>query len=109
MPGGKAPAEGEVFANPALAHTLDRLAVGGRDAFYRGEIARRIAQYSAASGADLTFEDLAAHRSEWVQPISMKYQGINLHEIPPNGQGLAAALAGRGHQVQVAEVRRYFL
>ncbi len=90
MPGGKAPAEGEVFANPALAHTLDRLAVGGRDAFYRGEIAEQIVAFSEEVGGFFSRQDFANHTSEWVEPISTTYRGLTVWELPPNPQGLAA-------------------
>ena len=87
---GKAPAEGELFANPALAHTLDRLAAGGRDAFYRGEIAEQIVAYSDEVGGFFSMEDFANHTSEWVEPISTTYRGMTVWELPPNPQGLAA-------------------
>ncbi len=90
MPGGKPPAEGEVFANPALAHTLELLADGGRDAYYRGPIARAIVAFSKANGGFFTMEDFATHHSEWVDPISTTYRGMTVWELPPNGQGLAA-------------------
>ena len=87
---GRAPAKGEVFANPNLARTLEQIAKGGRDAFYRGEIARAIDAYMKANGGFLSYEDLAAHRSEWVEPVSTTYRGYELWELPPNGQGIAA-------------------
>jgi gamma-glutamyltranspeptidase/glutathione hydrolase len=90
LPGGKAPAEGEPFANPALAHTLELLAVGGRDAFYEGEIAEKIVAYSRKEGGFFSAEDFARHTSEWQQPISTTYRGVTVWELPPNGQGLAA-------------------
>ncbi len=90
MPGGNAPAEGEIFANPALADTLDALAVGGRDAYYRGEIAERMVAFSNLVGGFFSLEDLAAHSSEWVEPISTTYRGLTVWELPPNPQGLAA-------------------
>ncbi len=90
MPGGKVPSEGEVFANPALAHTLDRLAVGGRDAFYKGEIAEQIVAFSNKVDGFFSMEDFATHTSEWVEPISTTYRGLTVWELPPNPQGLAA-------------------
>ena len=90
MPGGKTPAEGEVFANPALAHTLDRLAAGGRDAFYKGEIAEQIVAFSNEVEGFFSMEDFANHTSEWVEPISTTYRGLTVWELPPNPQGLAA-------------------
>ncbi len=90
LPGGQAPREGEIFANPALAATLEKLATGGRDAFYRGSIAKTIDSYSKKHGGLLRFEDLATHRSEWVEPQSTIYRGATVWELPPNGQGIAA-------------------
>ena len=90
LPGGRAPAEGEPFANPALAHTLELLAAGGRDAYYRGEIAEKIVAFSKKVGGFFTMDDLARHASEWQEPISTTYRGYTVWEMPPNGQGLAA-------------------
>ncbi len=90
MPGGRAPAEGEPFANPALAHTLELLAAGGRDAYYRGEIADRIVAFSKKVGGFFAKEDFERHTSEWQEPISTTYRGTTVWELPPNGQGLAA-------------------
>jgi gamma-glutamyltranspeptidase / glutathione hydrolase len=87
---GRGPAAGEIWRNENLARTLERIAQGGRDVFYRGDIAREIATFMAANGGYLTFEDLAAHRSEWVEPVSCDYRGYELWELPPNGQGIAA-------------------
>jgi gamma-glutamyltranspeptidase/glutathione hydrolase len=90
MPNGRAPAKGEVFRNPFLADTLTAIAEGGRDAFYKGDIARRIETYMRANGGYLTAADLAAHRSEWVEPVSTNYRGYDVWELPPNTQGVAA-------------------
>ena len=90
LPGGKAPAEGQPFANPALANTLELLAAGGRDAFYRGEIAEKIVAYSRKEGGFFSIEDFARHTSEWQDPISTTYRGVTVWELPPNSQGLAA-------------------
>lgn len=90
MPGGRTPQKGEIFRNPALASTLERIAEGGRDAFYKGDIARTIADYMKRQGGYLSYEDLASHHSEWVQPVSTTYRGVTLWELPPNGQGIAA-------------------
>jgi gamma-glutamyltranspeptidase/glutathione hydrolase len=90
MPGGRAPAEGEVFRNPALAKTLRLLAVKGRDAYYRGPIAEALVRYSKAHGGFFAPEDFARHRSTWDAPISTDYRGWKVWELPPNGQGLAA-------------------
>ena len=88
-PGGRAPAKGEVFKNPNLANTLQALVDGGRDAFYRGDIARAIDAYMKRNGGFLTFEDMAAHRSEWIDPVSTNYRGYDVWQLPPNGQGIA--------------------
>ena len=90
MPGGKAPAKGEIFKHPYLASTLELIAEGGRDAFYKGEIARIIAAFMKEEGGFLSYEDLAGHTSEWVKPVSTNYRGYDVWELPPNGQGIAA-------------------
>ena len=90
MPEGRAPRKGEMFRNPALASTYQRIAEGGRDAFYKGEIARTIADYMQENGGFLAYEDLAQHRSEWVAPVSVNYRGYDVWQLPPNGQGIAA-------------------
>jgi gamma-glutamyltranspeptidase/glutathione hydrolase len=90
MPGGKAPEKGEVFRNPFLAQTLEQIATGGRDAFYRGEIARTIDRFMKEQGGFLSYEDLASHTSVWVDPVSTNYRGYEVWELPPNGQGIAA-------------------
>jgi gamma-glutamyltranspeptidase/glutathione hydrolase len=87
---GRAPAKGELWKNPNLARTLEKIAAGGRDAFYRGDIARTIADYIKAQGGFLSAADLAAHRSEWVEPVSTNYRGYDVWELPPNSQGIAA-------------------
>lgn len=87
---GKAPAKGEIWKNPNLADTLRAIADGGRDAFYKGRIARMIGDYFKANGGFLSYDDLAAHHGEWVEPISTNYRGYDVWELPPNGQGLAA-------------------
>ncbi|QUW04766.1 gamma-glutamyltransferase [Chloracidobacterium validum] len=89
-PGGRPPRKGEVFRNPQLAATLEKIAAGGRDVFYKGDIARAIADFMAKQGGFLDADDLAAHRSTWVEPISTNYRGYDVWELPPNGQGLAA-------------------
>jgi gamma-glutamyltranspeptidase/glutathione hydrolase len=90
LPGGRPPVEGELFANPALAWTLEQIATGGRAAYYTGEIAKRIVAFSERQGGFLTADDLANHTSEWVEPISSTYRGVTVWQLPPNGQGLAA-------------------
>ena len=87
---GRAPRKGEIFRNPYLANTLEKIAREGRDVFYKGEIARTIADYMKRNGGFLSYEDLAAHKSEWVEPVSTNYRGYDVWELPPNGQGIAA-------------------
>ncbi len=87
---GKAPASGQIWKNPNLANTLQRIADGGRDAFYGGETAGIIDAYFRAQKGFLRKEDLAAHRGEWVEPVSTNYRGVDVWELPPNGQGIAA-------------------
>jgi|TARA_Y100000589_G_scaffold199959_1_gene188682 gamma-glutamyltranspeptidase/glutathione hydrolase len=90
MPNGKAPTTGQIFKNPSLAATYEKIATGGRDAFYKGDIARIIGAYMKEQGGFLSYEDLAAHTSEWVTPVSTNYRGYDVWELPPNGQGIAA-------------------
>ena len=87
---GKAPTKGQIFKNPNLANTLEQIANGGRDAFYKGDIAKTIAAFMAKHGGYISYEDLATHQSEWVEPVSVDYRGYKLWELPPNGQGIAA-------------------
>jgi gamma-glutamyltranspeptidase/glutathione hydrolase len=90
---GRAPRAGEIFRQKNLAHTLRVLAQGGRNAFYKGEIARSIADYCRKNGGFIAEQDLAAQKAEWVDPISTNYRGYTVYELPPNGQGLTALLA----------------
>ena len=90
MPNGKMPAKGEIFRNPDLANTYEKIAKGGRDAFYKGDIAKTIASYIKEQGGFLSYDDLASHKSEWVEPVSANYRGYDVWELPPNGQGIAA-------------------
>jgi gamma-glutamyltranspeptidase/glutathione hydrolase len=87
---GRAPRKGEMWRNPNLANTLETIGRDGRDAFYKGDIARTIDAYFKANGGFLRYEDLAAHTGEWVDPVSTNYRGVDVWEIPPNGQGIAA-------------------
>jgi len=89
MPGGEAPKKGEIFKNPYLANTLEKIANEGRDVFYKGEIARVIDEFMKEQDGFLRYEDLASHESEWVTPISTMYRGYEVWELPPNGQGTA--------------------
>lgn len=90
LPQGQAPKVGEVFRNEDLARSLEAVAQGGRDAFYTGKIAQSIVEFSKRQGGAMTAEDLAGYSSEWVEPISTKYHGWTVYELPPNGQGIAA-------------------
>jgi gamma-glutamyltranspeptidase/glutathione hydrolase len=90
MPGGKCPSKGEIFKNPLLANTLEKIVKGGRNEFYRGTIARDIAAFMQKQGGFLSYEDLSRHHSEWVEPVSTNYRGYDVWELPPNGQGIAA-------------------
>ncbi len=92
-PNGRAPRPGELFRLPEMAETLEEIAATGGESFYRGPIAGRIADFARQTGGLMDEQDLAAHHSEWVQPIEVEYRGVKLHEIPPNGQGLAALIA----------------
>ena len=87
---GRAPRKNEMWRNPNLANTLETIGRDGRDAFYKGGIARTIGDYFKANGGFLSYEDLAAHTGEWVEPVSTNYRGVDVWEIPPNGQGIAA-------------------
>ena len=86
---GHTPVQGEVFRNLDLADTLTRIARDGRDAFYKGRIARTIEAFFKRIGGDLRYSDLAGFHGEWVQPQSVNYRGYDVYELPPNGQGFA--------------------
>jgi gamma-glutamyltranspeptidase / glutathione hydrolase len=88
--GGHAPGTGEIWTNSNLAATLERIAADGRAGFYEGPVAQTIAATLAAQGGLLVAADLAAHRGEWVEPVSTSYRGCEVWELPPNGQGIAA-------------------
>jgi gamma-glutamyltranspeptidase / glutathione hydrolase len=87
---GNAPKKGEVFKNPFLASTLEKIATGGRDAFYKGDIAKTIDAFFKKQNGFLSAKDLADHTSTWVEPVSTNYRGYDVWELPPNGQGIAA-------------------
>ncbi len=93
MPRGRAPEPGEKFSFPAQAKTLQRIAETKGEAFYTGELGEKIAAFAKQHGAVLTLDDLASHKNDWVEPIGLDYRGYTLHEIPPNGQGIAALIA----------------
>jgi gamma-glutamyltranspeptidase/glutathione hydrolase len=84
---GAPPAQGQIFKNLDLARTYQALAQGGRDAFYKGQFAKTMDAYFRRIGGDLRYEDFAAHKGEWTDPISVNYRGYDVFELPPNGQG----------------------
>ncbi len=92
-PDGHTPRVGEQFRSEMHAKTLEAIASTGGEAFYRGEIAEKIVAASKAAGASFALDDLASHKPDWVRSISVNYRGLDLHEIPPNGQGLVALIA----------------
>ncbi|MEO8764223.1 MAG: gamma-glutamyltransferase [Ginsengibacter sp.] len=89
LPGGNPPQRGTIFKNPLLANTLEKIGIGGRDVFYKGEIAKSIDNFMKKNGGFLSVEDLADHTSTWVEPVSTTYRGYRVWELPPNGQGIA--------------------
>lgn len=89
MPNGQTPKKGEIFKNPDLAHTLELLVKGGRDAYYKGPIADAIEATVKREGGFLSKEDLAAHHSDWVDPVNTNYRGYDVWELAPNVQGIA--------------------
>ena len=93
LPWGRAPNVGELFQFKAAAHGLRAIAESKGQAFYGGEIAQAIEQFSSANNGSLKASDFAAYQPEWVKPIGKNYRGYTLHEIPPNGQGIAALIA----------------
>ena len=90
LPGGRPPTKGEIFRNPALARTLERIAAGGRDVFYQGEFADTMDGFCRRVGCFLRKRDLEEHASTWVEPVATHYRGYEVWELPPNGQGIAA-------------------
>ncbi len=90
LPDNKPPVVGQIFRNPDLARSLRLIAQGGRDAFYKGELAKAIVETSRRHGGTHAEKDFADYSSEWVEPISTTYRGWTVYELPPNGQGLAA-------------------
>ena len=87
---GRAPRKGQMWRNPNLANTLQAIADGGRDAFYKGDIARTIDTYFKQHDGFLSYADMASHTGEWVEPVSTNYRGVDVWELPPNSQGIAA-------------------
>jgi gamma-glutamyltranspeptidase / glutathione hydrolase len=90
LPGDRAPKVGEIFKNEDVAWSLQQIAEHGRDAFYKGEIARKILAAEKMHGGAMVEEDLSKYAAEWVEPISTTYRDWTVYELPPNGQGLAA-------------------
>lgn len=90
MPNGQVPVKGQIFTNHRLAATYEKIATGGRDVFYKGDIAQAIGTFMRLQGGFLSYEDLASHTSTWVEPVSTNYKGYDVWELPPNGQGIAA-------------------
>jgi gamma-glutamyltranspeptidase/glutathione hydrolase len=88
-PGGRAPSFGEIFRNPDLARTLGNIARGGREAFYRGDIADAIVRYSQKVGGRFGRSDFEEHADCWIEPLSASYRGCDVWELPPPGQGIA--------------------
>ncbi|MBY4899099.1 gamma-glutamyltransferase family protein, partial [Cupriavidus sp. AU9028] len=105
LPDGKAPQAGQLWRFPAQAATLRKIAESGGDSFYRGELAARIVAFAQETGGALRADDLEDHCVDWVEPISQDFGGYTLHELPPNGQGIAA-LIGLGilNQFDVANM-----
>ncbi|MBK1687406.1 gamma-glutamyltransferase family protein [Rubrivivax gelatinosus] len=93
LPRGRAPRIGERFTLPGAARALRTIGATRGQAFYGGEIAAALVRQSQAQGGAHTLADFAGYRPEWVEPIAMDYHGVTLHEIPPNGQGIAALIA----------------
>jgi len=93
LPHGRAPRVGELFRMPGAARALRAIAATQGEAFYRGEIAQALVRQAQAQGGAHTMADLESYQAEWVQPIAQDYRGVTLHEIPPNGQGIAALIA----------------
>lgn len=89
MPEGRTPAKGEIFVNRGLGRTLEKIAKDGRDGFYRGDVAEVIGAFMKKHEGFLSAQDLAEHKSDWVDPVSTNYRGYDVWELPPNGQGIA--------------------
>ncbi|MFX1558258.1 MAG: gamma-glutamyltransferase, partial [Promethearchaeota archaeon] len=90
MPGDKAPKSGELYKNPNQANTLELIAKSEGEEFYKGTLAKKIVEHAKNTGGMISRENLENHTADWIKPLNIEYNDINLHEIPPNGQGLAA-------------------
>ena len=93
LPRGRVPQPGERFANPALARSLEKIAQSNGEAFYRGELAEAMVAHSRAHGGAHALSDFASAAADWVTPLALDYRGTTVHELPPNGQGIAALIA----------------
>ena len=93
LPRGRAPHPGEVFASAAMAQSMTTIAATRGEAFYRGELAEKMVAHSRSLGGAHTLSDFANHSCDWVTPLELDYRGYTVHEIPPNGQGIAALMA----------------
>src|SRR5438876_1495901 len=93
LPRGRAPEPGELFASPALAASLEKIAATQGEAFYRGELAEKMVAHARMHGGAHTPEDFAAHANDWMQPLALDYRGYTVHENPPNSQGIASLIA----------------
>ena len=93
LPRGRAPQPGELFASPAMAATMEKIARTGGDSFYRGDLAEAMVEHSRQHDGGHSLADFEAHTCEWVTPLAHDYHGCTVHEIPPNGQGIAALMA----------------
>jgi gamma-glutamyltranspeptidase/glutathione hydrolase len=92
LPAGRAPKPGELFKNPDQAETLRKIAETYGESFYSGELAKKMVNHATNTGGLITLEDLENHKVLWETPLSIEYKGVTLHELPPNGQGLAALI-----------------
>jgi len=90
MPNGQIPEKGNIFKNPHLGEVYDKIARLGRDEFYKGSVARAIDAHMKRFGGFLSYDDMASHKAEWVEPVSANYRGYDVWELPPNGQGISA-------------------
>jgi gamma-glutamyltranspeptidase/glutathione hydrolase len=93
LPNGRAPRAGELFRAPAMASSLRAVAESKGEAFYSGALAEKIEAFARSHGAAMTAKDLTRHRNDWCGTLHQKFGGVSLHEIPPNGQGIAALMA----------------
>src|SRR3546814_8183753 len=105
MPDGRAPRAGEIFFNEPLGRSLELIAASKGEAFYRSELAARVVRFAGEHGAALTLDDLATHTADWCGTISTRFRDVDLHEIPPNGQGIAA-LRSEEHTSELQSLMR---